>query len=342
VWLRLATERLEQLTETTSDAVIVTDRAMRVRAWNRGAEAMYGWSRQDVLERELPFVPRDRREAMQASCRRVLDDGETVTNLEDVRLTRDGRRIPVAVTLSPVRDEGGAVIGIIGISKDLSALRAVEEQRAALARLKERDAIAMDLHDDTIQALHGAVLSLAAAERSAIRDAERMRVTVRQVRHQLNSTIQDLRDYLELRGCQTSRRGLSAGLMAIARQLRLNPDIPVDVEVAEPVAALVDDAQVVDHVLAVAREATSNAVRHSQADSLAIRLFQEDGQLVMVILDNGRGLDPKAIGGSSGRGLDNMLERSGLIGARLRVISPPSGGTEVRLELPLRREPPTG
>jgi PAS domain S-box-containing protein len=320
----------------------VTDRAMRVRAWNRGAEAMYGWSRQDMLGREPPFVPRDRREATQALCRRVLDNGETVTNFEDVRVTRDGRRIPVAVTLSPVRDEGGAVIGIIGIGKDLSAFMALEERRAALARLEERDTIAMDLHDDTIQALHGAVLSLAAAERSATRDAECMRVTVRQVRDQLNSTIQDLRNYLELRGCQTSRRGLSAGLIAIAKQLRPNPDISVDVDVDEPVAALVDDVQVVDQLVAIAREATSNAVRHSQADSLAIRLFQEDGQLVMVILDNGRGLDPKAIGGSSGRGLDNMLERSGLIDARLRVISPPGGGTEVRLELPLRREPLTG
>src|SRR5204863_969829 len=55
--LRLETERLEQLTEATSDAIIVTDRDMRLLAWNRGAEQLYGWSRQEVLGRPLPFVP---------------------------------------------------------------------------------------------------------------------------------------------------------------------------------------------------------------------------------------------------------------------------------------------
>ena len=283
----------------------------------------------------------ERREAAQALWRRVLDQGETVTNFEDVQLTSDGRRLVIVVTVSPVGDEAGAIIALMGIAKDLSALKAVEEQREVLARLEERDAIAMELHDDTIQALHGAVLSLAAAERSAARDAERMRATVHQVRDQLNSTIQDLRNYLELRGCQTSRRGLSAGLMGIARQVRLDPDVAVDLEIDESVAAFADDAQLVDQLLAIAREATSNAVRHSQARSLAIRLFQENHQLVLVVLDNGRGLDPKAIGASSGRGLDNMLERARLIGARLCVSSPPGAGTQVRVELPVRREPPT-
>ena len=70
-----------------------------------------------------------------------------------------------------------------------------ESEHCVLARQRERATIAMDLHDNTIQALHGAVMSLAAVERSADAELEQMPSAVHQVRGQLNTTIRELRQH---------------------------------------------------------------------------------------------------------------------------------------------------
>jgi signal transduction histidine kinase len=95
-----------------------------------------------------------------------------VANVQQVRLTRDGRRVATLATLSPMRDPTANIIGVMDIAKDLSALKAVEEQQRLLSRAEEREAIAMDLHDNTLQALHGAVLLLSALERQPDADVQ--------------------------------------------------------------------------------------------------------------------------------------------------------------------------
>src|SRR5437879_10773419 len=100
--LRLQTERLDHFAETTSDAIIMLDRERRVLAWNRGAEQLYGWDRQEVLGRSPRFVPAAGAAETDSLWRRVLERGETVANYEAVRLTREGRRLPFGATISPV------------------------------------------------------------------------------------------------------------------------------------------------------------------------------------------------------------------------------------------------
>src|ERR1700730_18682571 len=216
--LRVQTERLEQVAETTSDSIIVTDREMRLLAWNRGAEQLYGWGRHEVLGQPLPFIPADRRQETERLWQLVLQHGEIVANYEEVRLTKDGRRIPIVATISPLRDESDAIVGVMGIAKDLSALKELEEQRKVLARLEERESIAMDLHDNTLQALHGAVLALAAAERMPDPDVGRVNVAVGQVGGQLKSAIDELRNYILDLHPPEAALGLSAGLAALAEQ----------------------------------------------------------------------------------------------------------------------------
>jgi NarL family two-component system sensor histidine kinase LiaS len=238
-------------------------------------------------------------------------------------------------TISPVWDEAGAIVGLMGIAKDLSVLKAVEEQRRMLARLEERESIAMDLHDNTMQALHGAVLGLAAAERTADMDVEQLRAALRQVREQLNGAIQELRNYVrDLHPHDGVRRCLSAGLVALAEQARVNARIRADVEIDESVEQLVA-SECIPQLLGIASEATFNAIRHARAPSVAMRLSREAGLLVLVISDDGAGFDTEGSAQSHGQGLANMSERARLMGARLAIVSRAGSGTQVRVDLPL-------
>jgi PAS domain S-box-containing protein len=333
--LQLQTERLERLTETTSDALIVTDRNMRLLAWNRGAEQMYGWLREEVLGQPLPFVPPNRRAAIQLLWQRVLNGGETVANYEDERLTKDGRLIPILATISPVRDARGSVAGVLGFAKDLSAFRVLEEQRKELGRFNERELIAMELHDNTMQALYGAVLSLGAADRLLDRDMQQAHAALQQVTGQLNTTIRDLRTYIFELQARRVRSGLSEGLAALADEARRTALVHVEVAVDESAERLMGPERV-EQLLAVAREATFNVIRHAAASEMRLQIALEDRHIVLNVIDDGQGFDPdERLEPDEHIGLANMSERARRAGGRLRLQSQRGVGTSVQVTLPV-------
>jgi signal transduction histidine kinase len=213
-------------------------------------------------------------------------------------------------------------------------------QQRMLARLEERESIAMDLHDNTMQVLHGAVLGLAAAERAADADLDQLRGSLALIRGQLNDAIQELRNYLfGLHPPGAARRRLAAGLAALAEHARIDARIRAEVEIDETIEERVGADQIVQ-LLAIASEATFNALRHAQATAVVLRLCREAGRPILVIADDGRGFDPHAPTRAEGRGLANIAERARLIGARLTITSRAGSGTEVRVELPLGEGPP--
>jgi two-component system sensor histidine kinase UhpB len=115
--------------------------------------------------------------------------------------------------------------------------------------------------------------------------------------------------------------------------------VHVDVDINESVPPLVQDVAVAEHLLAIAGEASSNAIRHGQAHSVAIRLSCTSGRVVLTVADDGRGFGTHAQLAVTGRGLENMSQRAALLGARLRVSRGANGGTQVRVELPPRGGP---
>jgi PAS domain S-box-containing protein len=332
--LRLLTERMHQFVETTSDAITLIDKDMRLIGWNHGAEQLYGWRREEVLGQLPPNIPSDRLEETRELWRIVLDHGHPIANHESERLTRDGARVPTLSSMSPLRDENGAVIGMMGIAKDLSALKAVEQQRHMLSRLAERESLAMDLHDNTIQALHGAVLLLSAVERQTDADLEFMRTAARQVREQLSDAIEQLRNrVLSLSSSCDRQPRLAAGLDRLVQQVRSNVQIRVDVDVDTCLEPLMTPEQVED-VLALASEALFNAVRHADASAVALHLTRRNQSAVLVVADDGVGFDTSCRG-ASGNGLRNMSARARRMQAHFSVTSAPGAGTRVRVEIPV-------
>jgi two-component system, cell cycle sensor histidine kinase and response regulator CckA len=117
-----------QLLSAVGDAVIATDTAGRIEHWNRRAEEIYGWSADEVMGRDIleVTVAADDRETAAALFERVLG-GESWSGEFDV-WRRDGTIVPTFVTDSPIYDPLGRVIGIVGVSRDLTAQRSLEHE----------------------------------------------------------------------------------------------------------------------------------------------------------------------------------------------------------------------
>ena len=120
---------LSCIVESSNDAIIGKKIDGTIISWNHAAEDMYGYSLQEIIGKNISLiVPYERREELENILKQI-SRGEGVSNLETERVKKDGSRIDVSVTISPIIDDTGAVIGASTISHDISSRKSEELYR---------------------------------------------------------------------------------------------------------------------------------------------------------------------------------------------------------------------
>jgi PAS domain S-box-containing protein len=318
-------------------AVVGVDVAGLTLFWNRAAENLFGWPREDVLGRVPPIVPDELQLEWRLQMRQVIDGDRSPDAAETQRCVRDGRLVSVLRSSAPLHDARGEVIGVLDTLTDITALKQMGDESRALSQVRERELIAMDLHDGMIQSLFAVALNLAAQERTDNLTLDDARQALQRARLEIEHTIGETRSYLfDLRARAFAPRDLLAGLRLLVDAVRLNgaiePRIELDARVNERL-----DPEVRGHLLYVAREAIANILRHAQATSVSLQVVVEDDSVTLRVADDGRGFDTTTRTRRGHRGLRNMASRAKLVGGQLAVVSQPSGGTRITLEIPTRR-----
>lgn len=201
-----------------------------------------------------------------------------------------------------------------------------------LAVVEERERIAKELHDDIIQSLFAEGMALQAA-RAVVDDPEAVDVRLAQAVDNLDRVIRDLRNYVfGLRPGGAADRQLEQAMRDLAESFEEGAGAVITVEV-DPEAASVLAGRASDLIQA-AREALSNAVRHSGADRITVRLARTGGAAAPTVEDNGKGFDPDAAAGK-GQGLGNLRERAAALGGKLSIDSASGRGTRVSIAIPI-------
>ena len=139
-----ARTRLAAVVESTDDAIITKTLEGVIRTWNTGAERIFGYTPEEIVGDPIfRLLPPDRM-AEEADILRRLQHGERVDHFETKRVRKDGRVIDVSVTISPIRDASGRVIGASKIARDITErvraeakVRFLADASAALAELSD-------------------------------------------------------------------------------------------------------------------------------------------------------------------------------------------------------------
>jgi PAS domain S-box-containing protein len=130
---------LAAIVESSDDAIISKGLDGNIRSWNRGAEAMFGYAAEEVIGRHITLLLPPDRLAEEDEIIGRLRRGERIDHLETVRRGKDGREIDVSLTISPVRDAEGRVVGASKIARDITdRKRAEQRDKLLLAELNHR------------------------------------------------------------------------------------------------------------------------------------------------------------------------------------------------------------
>ena len=133
---------LESIVEKAGDAISVVDLEGEVLYWNEGAEKIYGYKKEEVLGKKLSLFLYPRDEQSRGEEEKLIEkwmmqvrEGKVVPNVEVKRQTKEGKEIIVSMTISPLRDAEGKIIGASRICKDITHLKKAEERLILAERL---------------------------------------------------------------------------------------------------------------------------------------------------------------------------------------------------------------
>jgi PAS domain S-box-containing protein len=142
-----AARRLAAIVQSSDDAIVSKDLNGIVTSWNPAAERMFGYSAAEAVGRSILLIIPDDRRGEEDDVLAHIRRGERVEHFETIRRRKDGTFIPISLTVSPIRDERGVVIGASKIARDITERREAEHERARLLNLaQEHAAIAEKLN----------------------------------------------------------------------------------------------------------------------------------------------------------------------------------------------------
>ncbi len=209
------------------------------------------------------------------------------------------------------------------------------EKEVADSAEREQRRIGSDIHDGVGQELTGLRYLATAHVESLAEQSSPDAAAARRILQAFETVQKHLRGIIkDLVPVEVDEQGFLVALQSLVERTSDAHDVECSFECEQPIA--IEDNLLATHVYRIAQEAVNNAVRHSSADRLVIRIDANDGKLNLQIVDDGVGIGPEPFK-RAGFGLRTMRFRAHLIGARLTIEARNEGGTSVTCEVPTRQ-----
>lgn len=267
-----------------------------------------------------------------ALLRQILSPLRRLTELmQTIDPDRPGRRLVDGV--SSREPEVSALAKAFNEMLDrLEAERRESARLALAAQERERLRVARELHDEIGQSLTAVTLK---AERAAADPGADAGAELRRIADEIREALDDVRRIArELRPEALDDLGLVNALITLCERVSTQAGLRVERDFQRGIPRLDDQTELV--IYRVAQESLTNVVRHARAKRATVSLRAEDGNVVLRVTDDGRGMPDGVPSGTVG--ISGMRERALLAGGTLRITSEPGAGTEVRLTIPVDKE----
>lgn len=128
---------LSAIVESSDDAIISKNLEGRITSWNSGASRIFGYSEQEAIGQPITMlIPKDRLGEEEEIIRNIKQ-GKRVDHIETIRIDKNGREIPISVTVSPLKDASGRIVGASKVARNISDRIRADEKQARLSAIVE-------------------------------------------------------------------------------------------------------------------------------------------------------------------------------------------------------------
>jgi len=367
-----ARARLAAIVDSADDAIISKTLDGVITSWNRAAEVMFDWTAGEAVGQRITLIiPRERWPEEEDVLARIRT-GESIDHFDTARVTKSGRRIDVSLTVSPVRDSRGQIIGASKIVRDVSERKRAETERAALLRAAQearQEAEELNRSKDQFLAVLShelrtplnAIFGWARMLQSADMDEGTSRRAIEAILRNATSQVQLVEDLLDVSGIITGKMRLDV------QPLDLKSVIESALDAVQPAAsakglriATVLDPNAgpvvgaADRLRQVVWNLLINAIKFTPREGhIQVYLRKVDSHVEIQVTDDGEGIRPEVLPyifdrfrqgdstttrphGGLGLGLALVRHLVDLHGGRVRAASDgPGRGATFVVELPI-------
>ena len=288
---------IENLVDNAGDAIISTDLEDRILTWNRGAEAILGYAKEEAVGQHLSMlVPAERFHEL-VEIRERVESSDAIRDLEVLSRKKDGTGICLSLSVSAIKDVDGQTVGFLRIAKDITEKRRYEERLQDLDRLKS-DFVSNVSHElrTPLTAIKGSVDNMLDGLTGGLNEKQTRYLTrIKSNSDRLTRLINDLLDLSRIEAGITLRRSRVC-VSALAREVieTLRPvaaEKSVDIELNSQNEMIHSWADA-DRITEVMMNLLGNAIKFTSAPgkvAVSVRM-NGNGSVIISVADTGPGI----------------------------------------------------
>jgi two-component system sensor kinase FixL len=327
----------EEALRTSEERFRVALKNSAIHVFSQDVELSYTWFHNApvgftetdfIKKKDAELFPPEEAMRLSQIKQRALRTGVGVR--EEVKCTLRGETRIYDLTIEPIKDSAGMIIGITGAALDITDRKRLEQEISQVSEMEQRR-IGQDLHDGICQHLAGIELMSQVLEQNLEKKSRPHAVQAGEIAKNVREAIAQTRSLarglspveLELEGLMSALDELSENTTKLFR-------MSCEFVCEKPV--LIANNTAATHLYRIAQEAVSNGIRHGKAKQITISLSSQHDKIVLAVQDKGKGFSPEGVS-TGGLGLRIMQYRAGMIGGNL-TIKTGNEGTLVTCILP--------
>ena len=305
-----ATRLLAAVVESSHDAIVSKDLDGIITSWNKGAERLFGYAAEEAVGQNITLIiPPDRRDEERAIIERLMR-GEGVDHFETVRIRKDGSLLDVALTISPIKDAAGGIVGASKLARDITerkraedALRQAQADLAYMSRVTTMGELTASLAHEIRQPISAAVTNA----KTCLRWLRRDEPDVAEACEAASRLVKDVMRAADIIGRITSlfKKGalqrdlvdvneLIREMIVLLRSEASRYSISIRSELAENLPKVMADRVQLQQVFMNLMLNAIDAMKEGSGGSeLTIKSEAGDAQLLISVSDTGAGLPPE-------------------------------------------------
>jgi PAS domain S-box-containing protein len=336
-------QKLAAIVESSEDAIISQDLDGKIQTWNWAAERIFGYRAEEVIGQNITLLIPANRKAEEPAILAKMRKGERISHYETIRLKKGRHPLEVSLTISPVRDAYGKIVGASKIMRDLAERKEAERrtrmfsQEIVTAREEERRRVSSALHHDVGSMAVGisAYLDAIESDLHSGKPGEAIR-WLKRTRKLFDESVVRLKGLaVELRPPELDVLGLRAALRQLLSHIAKQRGTRIRFREMRPGHPVPAKAATIP--FRVAQEALTNAIKHGHAKRVDLDLRTSKKEIRLTVRDDGKGFDPAQLSrrATPQLGLRVLREMAASAGGAFTVDSRRGRGTTVRLSLPI-------